>query len=185
MEFTKSESQIFTHNNFPNSLYSISLILILTLLCGISKVAEAQGVVTGRLRPMEGQSFVSTARYSQPLTGHAICLGPNPATSEWFRSSQTGEWYQMSQYGERFKVYISGNWYRMSTASEWLPISPGQMAFISAVDAAMNECQMLFHSGCRVASAKYKDFISTEFVGYKACEATVVVHGYRLANSGE
>jgi hypothetical protein len=49
-----------------------------------------------------------------------------------------------------------------------------------AQDEAVNACKDEFNADCIVVSADYQDIVSTEFIGYKACSATVTVHGYKL-----
>ena len=57
---------------------------------------------------------------------------------------------------------------------------PGVRAYEQAAAESFNACKNDFNSDCQVVSASYRDVISTEFIGYKACEARVVVHGYKL-----
>lgn len=56
----------------------------------------------------------------------------------------------------------------------------GERAFRCAEDEAISACQESYNSDCIPAGVHYRTIISQEFVGYKACEVTVLVHGYRL-----
>jgi|GEM_PF-3667212 len=58
----------------------------------------------------------------------------------------------------------------------------GLEAFLAAKQEALNACHNQYNADCKVVSAEYREIISLEFIGYKACEAKVVVHGYQLEN---
>jgi hypothetical protein len=58
----------------------------------------------------------------------------------------------------------------------------GETAFECAKDDAMADCRNEYFSDCIVVGARYKTIISREFFGYKACEVTVLMRGYRATN---
>ncbi len=58
----------------------------------------------------------------------------------------------------------------------------GREAGDCALDQALSDCKDEHNSDCVEVGTTYREIISTEFIGYKACEATVRVHGYRLAD---
>ncbi len=49
-----------------------------------------------------------------------------------------------------------------------------------AEDEAILLCEQNYNTDCLFKGVKFKTIISHEFIGYKACEATVTVHGYRV-----
>jgi hypothetical protein len=56
----------------------------------------------------------------------------------------------------------------------------GEMAELSALDAASDACQADFNLDCIHVSTTYTSVMSREFIGYKTCEAQVRVRGYKL-----
>jgi hypothetical protein len=58
----------------------------------------------------------------------------------------------------------------------------GQRASECARQEADFECRQGFNSDCVLVGTSYKVILSEDFIGYKACEATATVHGYRLEN---
>ena len=58
----------------------------------------------------------------------------------------------------------------------------GRQAEECAENEAVVACQNAYNSDCNVVGTTYKTIISEEFIGYKACEATVIVHGFRIIN---
>ena len=56
----------------------------------------------------------------------------------------------------------------------------GETAAQCALERAMLKCRQDFNSDCVPQGAVYHTIISQEFIGYKACEARVLVHGFRL-----
>jgi hypothetical protein len=56
----------------------------------------------------------------------------------------------------------------------------GHNAKECARDKAMQACGENYSSDCIVRSVVYQNYISREFIGYKACEVTISVHGYRV-----
>ncbi len=128
-----------------------------TLLAGLVMIAgaisNAEVVVDVKQQIIVGTSYVSTFRYSQPLTGVDICRGPNSA--------------QLDNQIVQHQRENDGTW-------------AGQQAYNLAASEALASCKNDYNSDCKIVSARYKDIISTEFIGYKACEAKVLVHGYRL-----
>lgn len=60
--------------------------------------------------------------------------------------------------------------------------SAGSEAEECARNQALVDCRNESNSDCVSEGATYEQIVSTEFVGYKACEATVHIHGYRVTN---
>lgn len=56
----------------------------------------------------------------------------------------------------------------------------GIRAAAEAERDARNQCHDAFNDDCVVVTTTYKPILSQEFIGYKACESTVIVHGYQL-----
>ena len=56
----------------------------------------------------------------------------------------------------------------------------GQSAEECARARAMLDCRKAFSADCVLEGVTFSEILSLEFIGYKACEATVTVHGYRL-----
>lgn len=110
-------------------------------------------VVPGPQVVVIGQSYTATARFSQPLSTNHLCEGPSPSRYDY-------------EFSNSVRLY-EGSW-------------AGYKAYEIAALSAMNACKIGFNSDCKIVAAAYQDIISMEFIGYKACEATVVVHGYRL-----
>jgi hypothetical protein len=55
----------------------------------------------------------------------------------------------------------------------------GRMARHAAESDAVLECENDFNADCVVEGRKFRVIVSREFVGYRACEVTVYVHGYK------
>lgn len=127
--------------------------MIIGLMMTASTVSNAEVVVDKKQQIIVGTSYVSTFRYSQPLTGVDICRGPNTA--------------QLDNQIVQAQREDEGTW-------------AGQQAYNLAASEALASCKNDYNSDCKIVSARYKDIISTEFIGYKACEAKVLVHGYKL-----
>ena len=110
-------------------------------------------VVPGEPFFVVGQTYTATARFSQPLSTNHRCEGPSP-----------------SRYDSEFTNAIrfdEGSW-------------AGFKAYELAAVEAMNACKIDYNSDCKIVAASYREIMSREFIGYKACEATVSIHGYRL-----
>jgi hypothetical protein len=58
----------------------------------------------------------------------------------------------------------------------------GSEAAECARDQAFENCRNEYNSDCIEVGVTYREIVSLEFIGYKACEATVLVHGFRRAN---
>ncbi|MGZ3695165.1 MAG: hypothetical protein ACXWQO_13580 [Bdellovibrionota bacterium] len=58
----------------------------------------------------------------------------------------------------------------------------GSEAEAGAENEAMLACQRDYNSDCVVIGRRFVTIMSHEFIGYKACEAQVTVHGYRMSN---
>lgn len=56
----------------------------------------------------------------------------------------------------------------------------GLNAFQCAREEAISKCKISYNADCIVVGFNFTSIISQEFVGYKACESKVYVHGYRL-----
>ncbi len=100
-----------------------------------------------------GRTYTATARFSQPLHTNQRCEGPSPTRYD-------------SDFTDAIR-YSEGSW-------------AGFKAYESAAVEAMNACKIDYNSDCKIVAASYREIMSREFVGYKACEAKVVIHGYRL-----
>ena len=127
-------------------------VLFLSFLM-IQSPAFANGTASsGTATSVTTQNFTGVALYSQPLTGYERCQGPNPAIVE-------------------SELPASGREYSGTTA--------GREAYSEAASLAINICKQNRNYDCRVVSAEYKDVVSTLFIGFKGCQATVVVRGYK------
>jgi hypothetical protein len=58
----------------------------------------------------------------------------------------------------------------------------GNTARECAEDEALGQCKDEYNSDCVIVDIQYTTIISEDFIGYKACEAHVTVHGFRLNN---
>lgn len=47
---------------------------------------------------------------------------------------------------------------------------------------AFENCKDEYNSDCIEIGVTYREVLSLDFIGYKACEATVLVHGFRQAD---
>ena len=56
----------------------------------------------------------------------------------------------------------------------------GANAYQCALEEAMAKCKISYNADCIIIGANFTNIISHEFVGYKACEAKVYIHGYQL-----
>lgn len=125
------------------------IVLIILMLVGFN----SQAATEGSAHYIIGHAYTAKARYSQPLTGHEECVGPNPSI---YADLSPEEW-----------------------AYHGYPTEPGEHAFLLAAADALGACKDNYNADCKIVSAKYHYIISVEFPGYKACEAIVVVHGYK------
>lgn len=126
-------------------------VLLLTTLKGWSQPDQYSESTE---RSFVGQYFTSTVHYSQPLTTFDTCLGANPAVTR-------NNW----DYG---RSVIEG------------ATNAGAQAYSEAARIALNACEQKNNFKCLIVSAAYNDVISTEFIGYKACRATVTVLGIKV-----
>ncbi len=55
----------------------------------------------------------------------------------------------------------------------------GQDAYEVAANEANAQCEEDGNLDCNEVSIRFKEIISTEFIGFKACEAKVVVRGWK------
>lgn len=55
----------------------------------------------------------------------------------------------------------------------------GYGAYLCALNEAMLKCKAAAYVDCVELGRSFKNIISNEFVGYKACQATVTVRGWR------
>lgn len=129
------------------------LIAMLLFVSNFAHANRGDNVVLGQTRIVVGKSYVSTARFSQPITGYERCVGPNPALLD----------LQIPE-----------------SVRDQRGTFPGWNAYIKAASQGLSVCKNDYNSDCKIVSAKYTDIVSVEFIGYRACEAEVVVHGYRL-----
>lgn len=58
--------------------------------------------------------------------------------------------------------------------------SSGYFAYSCAVEEALSQCRSDYNIDCVVTAVTYRSIVSQEFIGYKACEASVRVRGYRI-----
>lgn len=56
----------------------------------------------------------------------------------------------------------------------------GYKAKECAFAQALQQCEEDYNTDCVEKTTTYKEYISLEFVGYKACQATVTIRGYRM-----
>jgi hypothetical protein len=59
----------------------------------------------------------------------------------------------------------------------------GYEAHQVALNEAMLACRQGYNADCVVTGTRYVTILSREFIGYKACEAQVTVHGYRMSGA--
>lgn len=57
--------------------------------------------------------------------------------------------------------------------------SYGYGAYLCALNDAILRCRTAAYVDCHEVGATLKSIVSNEFVGYKACEASVTVRGWR------
>ena len=55
----------------------------------------------------------------------------------------------------------------------------GRYAAENAEEEALEECRNDHNGDCISEGAVFRSILSVQFIGYKACAATVSVHGYR------
>ncbi len=126
--------------------------VIAMLVLGTVGFANA-AVVKGPTRIIVGQTYTATARYAAPLSTFERCEGPSPAALN----------LDLPAYVREYEGTIAG-----------------RSAYHIAVSEALSACKNDMNADCKIVSALYKDFVSTEFIGYKACDASITVHGYRM-----
>jgi hypothetical protein len=126
---------------------------IVLALLSITTNIYAQTVTKGPSQIVVGQTYTAKARYSIPLTSFDRCLGPNPAALN--------------------ADLLAHEQFNRGTVA-------GESAYLVAALESLNACKNDFNADCKIISASYKDYVSTEFIGFKACDATITVHGYRL-----
>ena len=56
----------------------------------------------------------------------------------------------------------------------------GANAYECAREEALAKCKISYNTDCIVVGVNFTNIISQEFIGYKACEAKVYIHGYQL-----
>lgn len=123
--------------------------LTILMAAGFHSYAATEGLT----HYMTGHTYLGKARYSQPLSSYEECVGPHPSI---YTDLHPEEW-----------------------ESQGYPTEPGEKAFLRAAGDALGTCKNNYNANCKVVSARYRDVISIEFPGYRACEAVVVVHGYK------
>ncbi len=129
-------------------------IKLMVAVMALGSVGFANAVVTkGPTKIIVGQTYTAKARYAIPLSTYQRCQGPSPAALNIDLSPEIRE----------------------SFGTE-----AGESSYMIAAVEALSACKNDMNADCKIVSASYKDFVSKEFIGFRACDATITVHGYRL-----